>query len=156
MSSIGAFPKGLLSMLQSQNFGINPKELSDTVVPVVDVVDCYALSAQFAPANSVVLANLNNDILTVPAGKVWRVAAAGAIVIAGVGVTGACFLTVRTQSQNVPISETMVFAASTTRPVNMTCPPFWLQAGDRINLWGDTIAGAPTATVCALVSEFNA
>lgn len=155
-SSIAAYPQGLLSLLQSQNFGSNPKLLSEIVVPTVDVTDLYGLSQQYAPANTVLLAANNNDVLTVPAGKVWKVTGAGAIVIAGAGGAGRITLTVRTQSQNVPISDTLTFAATETRLLASLLGKFYLRAGDRINVWCDGLAGAPTVTVTALVSELVA
>jgi hypothetical protein len=156
VSRLAGYPAGLLSLVQSQSFGIAPKDLGDVIAPIVDLTSMYLLTAQRATANSGVLVNGNNNLITVPDGEVWRVHICSATVIAGVGVTGALALTVRADANIVAISEHLVFVASTTRFLPMVADPFWLKAGDQLNVFGSEIVGAPTVQVNGLVSKLRA
>lgn len=158
MGMLSGFPKGLLSLLGSQNFGINPKDLSDVVAPTVELSELYLLSKQVstfqtiaAPANGT---NAGAGLI-VPAGEVWRVHAGGIFVITGVGVTLDITPITIVNGITCPLASTTSIAASLFRWVPMIMNPFWADAGSELGAYISALVGAPTVSIQYLVSKLR-
>lgn len=159
-SRLAGFPTGLLDLVGSQNFGIAPKELLETVSPTVDMLELYSLTKQSgrisilsAPANG----NNAGQGLVVPAGEVWRIVAGGIFVAAGVGVTGDFTPIVNSGGGTTPLGDTLSVAASTTRWITSKAgSAFWLRSGDELGAYITALAGAPTVSVAYQVARFRA
>lgn len=159
MSILSGFAKGFLSLVDSQNFGINPKDLSDTVSPVVSIEDLYLLQKQVGVLGIVAVpaAGLNLAI-TVPVGEVWRVHLGGVFMINGVGVTNTYTPVAEVKGGGgiaVPLGPGVAGPASATTLAPMTCAPFWLNAGDSLGAYGASLVGVPTVSVAFMVSKLR-
>jgi len=159
VSILSGFAKGLLSLLDSQNFGEAPRELGAIVVPTVDAGDLYLLNKQVgvvqvlaAPVNG----NNAGGGLVVPQGEVWRIHAGGVFVLAGVGVTLDITPIAIVSGIVVPLGTTQSILASTTRMLPMLESPLWLSAGSELSCYITAIAGAPTVSIAYIVSKLKA
>ena len=73
-SLIQRIPPGLLSFLGLKSTGQNPNNLSDTVVPVLDLEHLYLAQDLQVSSNTQNVANAGQSIsLAVPNGEAWRV-----------------------------------------------------------------------------------
>lgn len=74
-------PQGWLGALALKVLGGNPNQVSDAVVPIVDIYDQYLAQEELQVRNVVftllAATTSNTGFLTVPTGKCWRVIAAG-------------------------------------------------------------------------------
>lgn len=157
---IGGFPQGLLDLLDSQNFGHNPNNLSEVVSPIVDLTDLYLTSRQAAQITSGgVLANNSSNLVAagmqVPAGETWLVRAAGAILTAGAGVSATATLVISINGLAVPISDNVLLAASTNRWIKADITRFWLPSGAYLGIYTTDVVGAPTGTISTLVNRLG-
>lgn len=74
MSQINRPPKGLQDVLGSKNFGVNPNQLSQSVVPTVDIGQFYTADLMDIARDDVTnLTLLDQAELTIPTGEVWFV-----------------------------------------------------------------------------------
>lgn len=74
MGTIARRPAGLLDLLLAQQSGKNPSELSDTVIPVLDLGMYYDQERiQVAEETRTASAVGNSDEITVPQGESWKV-----------------------------------------------------------------------------------
>lgn len=72
MSQINRPPIGLQGLLGSKNFGVNPSDLNQQVVPIVDLFDFWASQTLRYIKETAVTAGVGNVINTVvPSDKVW-------------------------------------------------------------------------------------
>lgn len=75
-----ASPHGLLGLFQLKQEGRNPSQFGEQVLPVVDVLEQYALAyLDVTRANKITGAAATTDTqtITVPQGKVWKLRAIG-------------------------------------------------------------------------------
>lgn len=108
MSRIQSPPRGLQDLLGTQNFGQNPNELSQTVVPVVNMGNFYQLDKTFTPRQTVnfpVSPGVqpgDRAVIEVPAGQMWYVwklsAAVSNIIGAGQEFRSRCFIELNQRS----------------------------------------------------------
>lgn len=158
MSVVSGFPSGLLSILDSKNFGENPRVLIESIQPVIPVIDLFLLTKQVVvpsvPANPVVLGNQANTLL-VPDGEVWRVHAASAFMSCGVGVTCTFSLTIQAATFT-SISQAVSCPASQERTNPMVSPAFYLGAGFSLGLRAHEVTGAPIGSITAMISRLKA
>jgi len=149
MTILHGYPVGLLSMLGSQNFGVNPKELAEVVSPVVDLSDLYLLQFQQSVSGAVGVPGVGfNLAITVPAGQMWRVHALSGIIVHGAGVTADYALNVMPNNgASVAVSPSISVAANQTRWLPITGAPegLWLTAGTTIGLDIASLVGVPAS-----------
>jgi len=153
VSILHGFPKGLLSLVGSQAFGTNPKQLGDVVAPTIDLRDLYLLSVQSSIAGSAAAPAAGfNLCLTVPEGNVWRILAGGGIIVNGAGVTGDWGLTIKPGGgSEVPLTSVIATAANQVRFLPLTNGPIWASAGTQIGLNGSALVGVPGSCTVSLV-----
>jgi hypothetical protein len=163
MARLSGFPIGLLDLVGSQSFGEAPKELSPTIVPIVDVTPLY-LANRFEtivqnPATDV-LANGQNSaktfVITVPQGELWLVQNVSAFLGTAAGEALTAYLWMTIGSAVVIISESVTLGASIIGWRAMTVHPFYARAGSKFGIWGSGITGVPTASLTANVARFKA
>lgn len=156
-NTIGGNPVGLLSILQSQNFGQNPKELSGTIVPTVEIRELYQLQFQQARAGGVAVPAIGfNQAVVVPATQLWHVKAGGIILGAAAGVSADITMTCRYRGSLFPLTDTIPLAASQTRYVTMKAAPFWAEAGVEFGVDISSLVGAPSIQLSLLISALRA
>lgn len=74
MSQINRVPRGLQSLLQSKNFGVNPSELSEVTVPMVDIGSFLKANLWRVTTASIAVPTLGTQLrIAVPEGKVWEI-----------------------------------------------------------------------------------
>lgn len=163
---LSAFPRALLDLVGSQNFGVNVKELSETISPVIDITPNY-LSARlstFAGIGTGAPASGFNLVHTVPAGKVWALftAAASFSPEAGVaGDVGLAMIGIQNPNYRAWLTNWVTVAASTTKAAAQTFPqPLYVPPGFRLGAYLQNITGVPTVAssveVNLLYVELNA
>ena len=156
MSLISGFPRGLLDLLGSQNFGEAPRELGNVVFPVADITDLYLLSKKSV---DVVIANpLTNgtntaNSLLVPNGEVWRVDGFSVFASCAAGETVDITPVVTISGGTMAVGPTVPVAANQSRYAAMTLSPFWLPSGSRVQVFASGIAGVPFGSITAMVSK---
>lgn len=156
---LAGFPKGLLSLLQSQSFGQNPKELADIVSPTVELADLYLLSTQeciqftWNPPG----AGFNTGAgLTVPAGEVWRLHGCRVAAINGVGQTQSVSPSLFINGFTLHLSNLFVAVASQNRIQVQQLAPMWLPAGSQLGATVEDLTGTPILNGAYLVSKLKA
>lgn len=164
-------PSGLLGAFKLKVDGANPSAFGDGIVPVVDVFDQYLADEltpyTTGPTAAGVGSNQFTQTFSPPAGKVWRLVAAGGYGIVGgadAAFVGAGIIILRSPSG--PLTNPFLYAAplpqltTLARPFAQTfrapifVPPGWAvqtQVQWSANL---TVGGFHTGTV--LVQEFDA
>ena len=89
MALINRVPQGLLGLLDTKTLGKNPDDLSNTIVPTVDLKDLFlvnsGLQQDIVTAAAVTSASLLTPValVSVPAGELWFVLNVTAEVIVG-------------------------------------------------------------------------
>lgn len=166
---VSGFPRGLLDLLGSNNFGENPSELSSVIVPVVDLTPLYLASRVASRAGigstAIPVQGFNPvTLLTVPSGRVWAVYSAAAGFSPEAGVTGSVALAVISPTDNAyrtylsPLVDAV--AGDVTRIAAANFAPLWLGPGCQIGAYLINVTGAMTAASSieanALISEFRA
>lgn len=74
MSQINRPPKGLQDVLGSKNFGVNPSNLGQAVVPTIDIGQFYIADLMDIARDDVTgIAVLDQAEIEVPTGEVWFV-----------------------------------------------------------------------------------
>lgn len=92
MALINRVPQGFLGLLDTKTLGQNPSDLSNTIVPTVDLKELFlsnsGLKGDGVTAAGVTSASLQVRVadVTVPAGELWFVVSASSKVL--VGLTG--------------------------------------------------------------------
>jgi len=159
------FPKGLLDLVGSNNFGENPREMSDLITPVMEIGRLYL--AQFlttvagigvgAPtAGFNLIANL-----VVPTGKVWALYSVAAAFTTEAGVAGDVLVSlVSIGNVRTFLSNSVATAASQTKmSTTQFSDPVMLPAGTKLGVYLQNITGVPTgasSVECnALIAEFR-
>jgi len=164
VSVIAGFAKGLLSLLDSQNFGQAPKVLIDNVSPIVDLSPLYLLQKQggffgsnSAPANGFNLLTAPAAIVSsVPSGEVWRLHALSIIIAAGAGASINAAPAIRIDGNAIPLAPLQVVAATQTLVSMSLAPPLWLNAGTELGFYAQATVLAPVVAWQAVVSRLKA
>lgn len=148
MPQLSGFPAGLLSLVGSQNFGENVRELAYVVGPIVDLTDMYACTQQvlLAGTNAAATGGFNscaNGIGPVPQGELWRVVAIGGSVVTGAGVTiGGWSPSVRKDGADVVLMPQVAAAASQTiHTGGALTAPLLLTPGCDVGIKATQVAG---------------
>jgi hypothetical protein len=166
-SQIQQQPVGLLPALGIQASGTNPRFLMDEVRPTLDLMPFYGARALqgFFQSDAAIGPGPNFTIdLPVPAGQVWRLLAANAVLIVGaaaesakisVGVFAANNAMVRIGNSGPQVA---VNAAATLVCAAVLPEPLILMPGTRIQARYDdiSVAAARFGQVSALVQVFSA
>jgi hypothetical protein len=145
VSLLSGFARGFLSLVDSQNFGEAPRELSGTLIPTVDIAGLYLLNKQTQAAFIVAApANGSNPCFTVPRGEVWRLHSCHSLAITGAGVTldHQPYMTV--DGASLYMGEFMSNAANQWRSCIMKAPSLWLPSGAVLGVAVQALVGVPT------------
>lgn len=163
MIQLAGFPRGLLSLLQSQNFGENPRLLADVVAPCIDTLDLYAVNQQVmitgtsaAPGNG--FNSLVNGLGPVPTGEVWRVMQVSAFATTGGAASMDGFAPcIRQNGAILYLSDPLGIAINLTlwRPGALTAP-LYLPGGAEIGIYCQNVTGAPTVAVSVIAARLRA
>ena len=84
-------PRGLLSLLGIKSLGVNPDQLSDGVLSMLDLLDFYTLDGKQMigqTQNAVTVVGANYATITIPDGEIWLVYAVSSQGIVRVGGSG--------------------------------------------------------------------
>jgi hypothetical protein len=162
MSRIAGFPTGLLDLVGSQNFGVNPKEMVESISPTIDLGQFFLASkllVGFNPGTDIVANGANTAktfSLTVPAGELWIVKALSLFLSTGVGeaMTATPILTVNAGTMS--IGQGVTLAASQIRWNTATVTDLVVPAGARFGIWGSEVTGVPTAALTVLIARLRA
>jgi len=157
VSRLSGFPKGLLSLLGSNNFGTNPKELGETIAPVVDTTDYFALQLQVgAAAVAGAPAGGPNILFTVPAGEVWKVCVYSIFVATGGAATvGAAYTSASIGGATHILGAGVPLAINNSRWAVMSAEPFFLNAGESLGAYISELVGAITLSGSLLSQRFR-
>lgn len=157
MSRLAGYPSGLLSLTGSQNFGINPKELSDSVVPVVDIGELYAVTQQVVLSD-----NLNPvpgtgfrqgvPVVSVPVGELWRVLTMSVIAITPAASTITFAPAAQIQANVLFMNDPISVVASSTRWSVSKLPPAWFGPGTSFGVYVGELTGAAVITGISLLA----
>lgn len=157
---IAGFPFGLLSLLDSKNFGQNPDQLNDAVASIVDLTGLYLLQKAEVFASTAInplVAGTNVAVgMVVPTGEVWRIHQASAFVSAGAGAAANFTLVVTGAGTFTAISQLQVVAATQERLAPMISGPLWLTSGMGLAIRAHEVTLAPVASVTAMISRLKA
>lgn len=157
-SPISRRPGGLLDLLLSQQQGKNPPNLSDSVLPTIQMLDFYSTDRQSVETSSrVYSAVAQSSNIDIPAAEVWR--------ILGFGATWTWnavdqSLRIGVQLQRLPSGSFTVgeLEGPTTNPINATglatvsklcTEPLWLPPGSRIQFLSNEFDIALGANITA-------
>jgi hypothetical protein len=158
---IAGFPRGLLSLLDAQNFGTNPSQVSETIVPTVDVAPFLASSVMRlvnCPAAAALVGGFNACPLgVVPPGETWLVIRVSAQVTAGVGEAVAAFApAILWDAGTLQLTDPQAVAASQTRwAAAPQSAPFALNSGAAIGVYTSGITGVPTGQVTVVYARLR-
>jgi hypothetical protein len=148
---INRVPQGFLSLLDLKAQGENAKELSPTLVSVLDALDFYLSPIRANVTGTVAPALGPNDavagtLLTAQPGEVWIVRQVSAFMAADIAAAS----TIELQVGWVPIVGTWVGLGSVSgvrgpaeRAVSSWGHPFLLQPGDQLGFYVSVLTGAP-------------
>jgi len=154
---LSAFPRGLLSLLGAQNFGVNVKDLADVVSPVVDIAEQYLadrLEITFGGNNA---AGGFVSGLTIPTGEVWKVYSLNIGMTTGVGVTIAAYApAIKLSGVTYQVANPRAMAASSTDWNQSTLLPMFLPAGTEFGGFYAGVVGAPLGSVDVLFARLKA
>lgn len=157
---LAGFPAGLLDLVGAQNFGSAPNNLSDVIVPTLNIDDLYLAGRveQIATVGDVIAVGTNGTkifVHTVPAGELWRVWAGSALASTAAGE--AVVFTPILLFGNSPIAAgpTTTLGASANGFAQMTSLPLWLRSGTKIGIWGHSATGVPSGSVALAVTRLR-
>jgi hypothetical protein len=157
---ISRFPAGFLDLVGSQNFGENPRSLSDLVAPVVDIGSQYLVTLQVALfGNTAAGANGFNGFTTtqliVPVGEVWKVVALNTTVVSAAAQSGKFSPAVRiggAAGPAFPLADPVNYIASETNWTYWDMDVFWAPAGYEFGaILAQVTGGAPTLVQGAMI-----
>lgn len=163
MAIINKNPRGLSSLLGLFQGGKLPTDLSDIIVPTVELTRAYLLNDQVGvsgvlnpvPGNGPHLTDLVPELI-VPQGEVWLVNYIATSGITGVGGTLTFAPAVRSDNITSYLAPPMVVAAANLSRWNPSIVgPLWLKSGDGIGVVvADNVGAAnivaATASICRL------
>jgi hypothetical protein len=135
-------PLGILGWFALKVTGRNPPSFGDAVVPMVEVGDQYLATSELQVKNAVLatsLAAFNQQTISVPAGKVWRLIAAsfnGALNAADAALISQMAIAVIAPggASNCSLVTGPAYASTSIRQVAVLCrPPVFLPSGWSLN-----------------------
>jgi len=161
------FPRGLLDLIGSNNFGDNPNEMSPVIVPTIDLTDLYMATRIVSRAgigSGAPAAGVNRVLLTeVPQGKLWALYSAAASFSAEAGVTADVGLALTVPADNAYrtyLTNWVAVAAGLTKAATAQFAPMFLPSGSRLGVYLQNVTGVPTvasSVECNLIAaEFSA
>lgn len=155
MPQISKFPRGFLSLVGMNNRGENPREVTDQIVPVVDIGANFLIETQellftvnSGAANGFNRFDFNPVTGLVPAGETWRLWLASLSITTPAGCTGRVSLALRTSvggGGRSPIAAPLNFIASETNWQVVAFDTLWLPAGWEIGFELAALVGVPSA-----------
>lgn len=159
-AQLTGFPKGLLSLVESQSFGENVREMATTLAPTLELTDLYLasrLEIVFGSPAAVNLANGFNSIAAcqVPAGELWRVYMGNAAVVSPVAATGRFSPAVRINGGSLILGNQVDYLASTTSWSMQTPAAFWAPSGAELGLFGAQVVGASPCSAQFWISRLK-
>jgi len=156
---LSGFPKGLLSLLGSNSFGVNPSELGDVIAPVVDLTGMYLISAQTVISTNVnpLVNGPNAGVVnhTVPVGEMWYVHSIDAAIFAVAASSGDISAAMVQDGVTTMLTSSLVVPVNTTRFISAQ-PGIWLPSGAALRMYGATVVGTPIGGLTAVVSKLRA
>lgn len=157
MSRIAAFAKGLLGLVDSQNFGRGPSELFESVQPVLELTPLYLLNKQVVKFGGVgaLAAGVNSAALIVPANKVWWIHGASASVIPPAGASGIFSLCAVKDGSALLLADSTTYVASTRIWQTSRYPNLVVGAGTDIAVVAQGVVGATPASIQLLITELD-
>lgn len=159
MSVLSGIARGFLSLLDSNNFGEQPRVLNETISPIVDMSELYLLTKQVFAFGGTAgnLAAGFNTILTVPAGEIWKIWHVDASVIPPAGASGLFAPCVQAEGTAIPLADAAPYVASTRNWVVSKLPaPTWLGAGVELGILAQGVVGLTPASLQVIVSKLRA
>lgn len=159
--NLSGFPVGLLSLLDAQNFGENPRVAADSFSPIIDATGLFMTNKQvLEPRALATVANGPNTAwaVTVPAGELWYIHWAAVFATTGAGdAIGRLWITYFQDGGQFAISPTVpVMGANASEFAIMSVQPFWAVPGSRIGVFCVGVAGAtPQASGGFLVTKLR-
>jgi len=154
VSSINRSPLGLLGFLGIKNFGRNPVQLSDTLLPQWDLSELYWSSG------AVHATNTQTGLVTVgsyiahqpPPGEVWWVSDVSAYCETGAGATSVVNLVRLGQvtAENVAISDWLLIGPAQKRNIYSPRTPFILGQGEKLGFYLSDISGGGIAIATSI------
>ena len=162
---IAGFAKGLLSLLDSQNFGNSPKDLVDAVQPTVELSELYLLTKYqgvFGGTVGNLAAGFNSTPdaagvnLVVPSCEVWRLYACSVSVIPAAASTGTFSPSLLLNNTAVQLTDSADYVASTRKWVSgPKIGPIWMPAGSELGVIAQNVVGTTPASLQALVAKLR-
>jgi len=158
---LSGFPAGFNDLVGNNNFGEAPRQLSDVVVPTVEIGDQYLASRQvvaFNPGTGGVANGANGSAgfsLTIPTGEIWRVYGFSALVSTGAGDTLTAQPIITVDGGTTAVGPSITLAASQQRWAVSSQTPFWARSGTRFSLYGSEVVGGPTAALTVLCTRLK-
>jgi len=160
------FPKGLLSLLGAQNFGVNVKEFADSIVGTVELADLLGTSLQLIQSgvfNPIANGNnlptaANQPNLIVPTGETWKVFAIHSTCVAAAGEAATFAPTVNIGAATLYLAPPVAVAASSTRwnPATGLAGPIYVPSGGRFGIAADAVTGVPIGGITVLAQRLAA
>lgn len=157
MAIISRFAKGFLDLLGVQNFGENPRQLSDVVLPVVDIGNQYQVELLRPQATAIadILVGFN-AVHTVPAGEVWCLKQGHAGVVTDAGEAFAGGLAVSIEGNAYSLGPLMTIGASSVNWSVSMFQDLWLPAGAAIGVFCQSKTGTVNGTVTSMTTRLRA
>jgi len=156
------FPAGFNDLVGNNNFGEAPRQLSDVVVPTVDIGEQYLAARQVVAFNAggpFAIANGANGgagfTINVPAGELWRVYGYSALLTCGAGDSLAAQTILTVDGVTTATGAPILLPNNTVRWIHSSQTPFWARAGSRISVWGSEVVAAPTCSLTVLCTKLK-
>lgn len=150
----------MLSLVGSQNFGVNVKELADIVAPTVDIGELYLVNQIDSPfgGGAALAAGFNaiSPFLDIPQGELWRVFALSASVITPAGAAVTYAPAIRINGGTFAVSDPRTVAASVTDWNVFDTEGLWLPSGASLGVLAQQITGVIPFSAQALISRLRA
>jgi len=160
--TLSNYPKGLLDLLGSQNFGENPRIFEDRILGVVDVGAQLQVNKTVAIATPAFLPGGTgfrvdaNNLLRVPAGETWLVKAFHAGVTTAVGEAINYHPAVGMDGNSFALATSRAVGASLNDSHPSIVQGFWIPAGAQLGVFVNSLTGAPFAALGAIVVRLRA
>lgn len=158
--TISTLPRGLLRYLGIQSGGRYPQSVSETIAPILDLIELMTATTDVVVADTLALTATGTTLapsLIVSEAKVVRCTHIGLRVATIAAEAIKIGLVVRTQNGGtITLSPTVTLAASTGDQTLCPYTPVWLQPGDQlgVQVYSITTAGSIAANVHVRKSDF--
>jgi hypothetical protein len=166
VSIISGIARGFLSLLDSNNFGEQPRVLVEQIMPTVGMEDLYLLQKQrfvFGGTAGNLVAGFNSVLdaaglpLIVPTGEIWKVFHVDASVVPAAAASGIFAPALQAEGTTVPLADSAPYVASTRAwSVAKVPAPWWIGAGVEVGVLAQSVAGATPAGIQLWCSKLKA